>query len=213
MTRIMPHIAAIVVCDSSHIQFAGMDLAERAAWLVQRAGIGRVEIVPDHHPFAGAPNADLLLVVPERVVIEPGVLTELIRRGLHESEEALVVADADRRCTGLLLLSPRAVEVVRSLPRAHSALQRLAIETVVRVVRFEPSFAVQIGDVRDVPRVETEHLSRMSGAVSIPLSRRLLAWSITANEVTVAGFFLGGLAGLSYAVSGYWAGIAGALLH
>jgi phosphatidylglycerophosphate synthase len=221
----MSRIAAVIVRDSSCIQFAGLDLAERAARLVRRAGISRVEIVPDHLPFIQAPLADMLLVVPERVVIEPAALTDLIARGFDGSDDAAVLVDGAGRSTDLMVLSPVAFERVRSVPRVHSAVHRLSVENAIRLIYLPQRYVVCIRDARDVPRLEAEYLRYMNGAdseglftrnirrFSIPLSRRLLKWSFTANGVTLSGFFLSVLAGLAFAMGGYWAGVAGALLY
>src|SRR5262249_35681262 len=104
-------------------------------------------------------------------------------------------------------------------------LRRLAVEAVVRIVRMPARFVARIRDARDVPRLETEYLRHANGGggegfftrnirvFSIPLSRRLLPLSISANAVTIAGVFLAVLAGVSFATGGYWAGILGALLY
>ncbi|HEV8347077.1 MAG TPA: hypothetical protein VGQ16_10910, partial [Vicinamibacterales bacterium] len=66
----MTRIAALIVRDSSSpIRFAGLDLAERAERLVRRAGVDQVQIVDDEYPFADVPVVDLLLVLPERVIV------------------------------------------------------------------------------------------------------------------------------------------------
>lgn len=221
----MTRIAALIVRDSSPIRFAGLDLAERAERLVRRAGIEHVQIVTDDRPFADAPMAELLLVLPERVVVEPSVLTDLLRRSIHEPEDAAVVVDAGGRSTDLLMLSHRATERVRAVPRVRSGLRRLGIEAAVRVIRVAPRFIARIRDARDVARIESAYLRHTNGGggegfftrnirfFSIPLSRRLLRRSVSANEVTVAGFALAILAGLSFAVGTYWGGIAGALFY
>jgi phosphatidylglycerophosphate synthase len=221
----MTRIAALIVRDTSFLTFAGLDLAARAERLVRRAGINQVTIVDDHHPFVQAPLAETLLVVPERVVMEPSALAKLVRRGLQEPEDVVLLADVDQRSTDVMLLSSAALERVRAVPRLRSAVRRLAVESVVRVVRMPARFVVRIRDTRDVSRIETEYLRHVNGgdgegfftrnirAFSIPLSRRLLRWGISANEVTIAGFFLAVLSGLSFATGGYWAGIAGALFY
>jgi phosphatidylglycerophosphate synthase len=124
-----------------------------------------------------------------------------------------------------MLLSLRATERIRTVPRLRSGLRRLGVEANVRSIRVARRFVARIGDVRDVPRVETEYLRHTNGGdgegyftrnirlFSIPLSRVLLRWSISANEVTLAGFALAVLAGLSFSIGTYWAGLAGALFY
>src|SRR6185312_15917600 len=113
----MNRIAAVVVRDSSPLRFAGLDLAERAERVLRRAGVVEIQIVDDDQPLADAPFADLLLVLPERVVVEAAAITDLVRRALHQPEAAAVVVDAAGRSTGLLLLSPEAIERVRAVLR------------------------------------------------------------------------------------------------
>jgi phosphatidylglycerophosphate synthase len=221
----MTRIAALIVRDTSYLQFAGQDLAERAARLVRRAGIRRVEIVDDHHPFAHAPLADLLLVVPERVIVEPKVLVKMLRRGVHEPEDATILFDAQEQSTHMMLLSPNAVEHVRAVPRLRAGVRRLAVEMLVRVIRMPARFIARIRDARDIARLETEYLRFMNGGdgegwftrnvrfFSIPLSRRLLRWGATANEVTIAGFAFAVFAGICFSIGNYAAGLAGALMY
>jgi phosphatidylglycerophosphate synthase len=219
-------IAALIVRDSSSpIRFAGLDLAERAERLVRRAGVDQVQIVDDEYPFAEVPVVDLLLVLPERVIVEKSVITGLLRRDIHLPEDAAEVVDAAGQSTGLMLLSLRATERVRAVPRLRSALRRLTSEANVRSIRVAPRFFARVKDARDVARIETAYLRHTNGGdgegfftrnirvFSIPLSRFLLRSSIGANEVTLAGFGFGVLAGLWFSVGTYWAGIAGALFY
>src|ERR1044071_8722842 len=113
----MDRIAALVVRDSSFIQFAGLDLAERASRLARRGGIKRVMIASDHHPFVSAPAGQLPVVIPERVVLEPAALRDLIARGLRRGEDAAVLVDPDGESTDLLVLSAEALARVCALPR------------------------------------------------------------------------------------------------
>jgi len=220
----MERIAALVVRDPASIRFAGLDLTERAERVARRAGIDCVKVVDETRPFASAPLAELLLVLPARVVVEPAAITDLVRRGLH-GEDAAVVADAGGRHTGVMLLSSDATERVRPTPHLRSALRRLGVECVVRVVRIGSRFVRRLRDGGDVAAAEADYLSHVNGgagecwftrnirACSIPLSRRLLRRSITANQVTLAGFGLAICAGAAFAAGGYWAGIAGALFY
>jgi phosphatidylglycerophosphate synthase len=222
----MIRIAAVVVRDSSPLRFAGLDLAARAERVLRRAGIDEIQIVDDDRPLADVPFVDLLLVMPERVVIEPGALVELLRRSRRQPEDAALVVDAVGRGTGLLLLSPAAIERVRPVLRLRSAQRRLAAEAVVRVIRVAPRFIARIRDQRDVAAIETAYLSRTNGGdgegvftrnirrFSIPLSRWLLrSDAVTANAVTIAGFALALAAGACFAIGTDAAGIAGACLY
>lgn len=219
----MTHTAALIIHSSSPMTFAGLDLVERALRVVNRAGIGHVQVVGDDEPFADAPIADVLIVLPERVIVEPAAIRDLLRRGLAASEDAAVMVDADDVATGLMILSPGAVERVRSAPRVRSAMRRLNAEAVVETVRATTRYATRLRGPRDVARVEAEYLSHANGGsregflkknirrFSIPLSRRLLRMTVRANEVMFAGFALALLGGLAFSLATYGAGLVGAL--
>jgi phosphatidylglycerophosphate synthase len=221
----MNRIAVLVVRDSSPIRFAGLDLADRAARVARRAGAETVQTVGDNQPFASAPPAELLLVLPERVVVEPGLLADLMRRSLVGFEDAAVVVDAEGKSTDILLLSRDAVKRIRFTRGVRLGLRQLAAEAVVGVVKPGARFCVRLRDACDVARVEVEYLRATNGGdgegfftrnirwFSIPLSRRLVRLGATANVVTIGGFALAVGAGLSFAAGRYWAGIGGALLY
>jgi phosphatidylglycerophosphate synthase len=221
----MIRTAVLIVCDSlSPVRFAGLDLAERAARLARRAGLEHVQIVSDDRPFASAPIAEQVLVLPERVIIERGVITDLLKRGLCEDEQAIVL-HAHGSGTDLMLLSGLALERIRAVPRLRSGVRRLGIEIGVGTVGLAARFVEQIRDKRDVPRIETAYLTHTNGGdgegyftrnirvFSVPLSRRLLRTPVTANQVTLAGFALAILAGLSFSFGTYWAGVLGSILY
>jgi hypothetical protein len=219
----MTRTAALIVHNSSPMEFAGLDLVERALRVVNRAGIEHVQVVGDDEPFADAPIADVLLVLPERVIVEPAAIKDLLHRGLSASEDAAVMVDADDVVTGLMMLSQGGVERVRSASRLRSGMRRLNAGANVGTVRATTRYATRLRGPRDVPRVEAEYLSHSSGAngpgfftknirrFSIPLSRRLLRLSVTANEVTGAGFALAVLSVLACSLGTFAAGLVGAL--
>lgn len=221
----MNRLAVLVVRDSSPIRFAGLDLADRAARVARRAGAETVQLVDDDQPFASAPPAELLLVLPERVVVEPGLLADLMRRSPAGLEDAAIVVDAEGESTDILLLSPEAVKRIRFAPRVRSGLRQLAVEAVVTVVNPGSRFCARLRDARDVARVEAEYLHATNGGngeglftknirwFSIPLTTQLVRLGVTANAVTIAGFALAVAAGAAFAVGHYWTGIGGALLY
>src|SRR5215471_8224917 len=99
----MIRVAALIVRDSSaSIRFAGLDLATRAERAVRRAGIDHVQVVDDERPFADAPHAEVLLVLPTCAVFEPAAVRELAHRGLRAPEDAAAVADANGFSTGVM---------------------------------------------------------------------------------------------------------------
>src|SRR4030095_971195 len=110
----------------------------------RRAAAETVQVVDDNQPFASAPPAELLLVLPERVVVEPGLLADLMRRALVGLEDAAVVADGEGKSTDILLLSPEAVQRIRFAPRVRSGLRQLAVEAVVGVVNPGSRFCARL---------------------------------------------------------------------
>jgi hypothetical protein len=148
----MIRIAALIVRDSSSLQSADLDLAERAKRLVAAAGIEQVQIVDDDRPFARAPVAELLLVLPERVVVDSQVIIDLVRRGIHGPEDAALVMGENGLATGIMLLSFGATERVRALPRLRVGLRRLRVDGIVRSVRVPPRACIR--DMRDVAPIE-----------------------------------------------------------
>src|SRR5262252_4787157 len=221
----MYRIAALIVDDGPGFSFAGLDLADRAERVARRAGVTCIHVVAGERPFADVPLADRLLVLPARLIAEPKAIVDLLRRGLQQDEDAIAVADAQGRDTGLMLLSFEATERVRAVRHLRCARHRLAVECVVRVVRIGGRFVRRLRDAADVAQTENDYLRHVNGgdaagwftqnirACSIPVSRWLLRRSIGPNAVTMIGFALAVLAGLSFARGGYGAGVAGALLY
>jgi hypothetical protein len=83
----MTRRAALIVHNSSPMEFAGLDLVERALRVVNRAGIEHVRssATTSHSPRL---IADLLLVLPERVIVEPAAIKDLLHRGLAAEDAA-----------------------------------------------------------------------------------------------------------------------------
>jgi phosphatidylglycerophosphate synthase len=221
----MTRIAALIVRGVSPIRFAGLDLADRATRIARRAGIESIQTIADDRPFAEAPDADLLLVLPERTIIEPKLVLELIERAANQGWEGTVVVDERGNSLDVLLLARSAVNRIRAVPRLRSAVRRLAILDVLRPMHRASRFCRHLRDVRQLAAAEAEYLWHTNGGdgegvftrnvrrCSIPLSCSLLKLSITPNEVTLAGFALAMAAGVAFAVGGYWYGVAGAMLY
>ena len=221
----MIRLAAIVIRSSSPLRFAGLDLADRAERVLRRAGIEQVRTLDDDHPFSDAPPADLMVVLPERVIVESKTVVELVERASRGPSGGLVVADSDGHCLDMCLLPASAWRRVRRAPRLRSAIKRLDLERAIHPVRIEGRFIACIREPRDVNRIETAYLRHTNGAgaeglftrnirrFSIPLSRHLLRWSVGPHHVTLAGFGFAVLAAVAFAAGTYWAGIAGALAY
>jgi phosphatidylglycerophosphate synthase len=211
--------AALILADAG--RFLGMDLTLRTAIAASRAGIERLHIAGDHpgalavlrqldkrgiaatwtshrpHPSIIGRDAEVLVVLDARTVVEPALLTELIERVRSSTS---YVADP-LSAGGATVIDVEAAPPIRG--------------------RFRGS----IRTPHDIGPLERAYLSHTSGGTtegfftqqirrwSIPLSRRLLPLSVSPNQVTLAGFALAVTAGLSFSIGGYWAGVAGALLY
>lgn len=278
----MTTIAALVLTDGlegagpptrrarSIVRFAGMDLTERAARAVHRAGIDHIHIVgnrlPDEpivrrlrqrglavtctqtasKPFEALPPVALLVVLPIDTVMEPrAVVTLLEQARLGPGEAALAIdrrpearprlvdvangfvrsllADGHAASSDLAVLTGEAVNRVRGARSARQALQRLAVAGRLRAVSVAPYFCERLHDARDVARLEYTYIRRLNGReqfftrqirrVSIRVTRHLLRWPITPNQVTLAAFAFSAAAALFFAAGAYWAGIIGAALY
>lgn len=221
----MTRIAALIILDRTPIRFAGLDLAERAIRVARRAGIDEIHVVDDDYPFANPPLADLLVVLPERAVVAPAALVDAIDRHSREQHPATLVLDGVGKSTNVMLLTLEAVSRIRGVPRARSAAHRLDILGVMSPIMVAPRYVGRVRDGGDVARAEAEFLRETSGGsgegfftrnirrFSIPLSRRLLRWPITANQVTLAGFGFAIAAGFLFGVGTYGCGLLGALFY
>jgi len=221
----MLRAAAIIVRGSSPVRFAGVDLSERAVRLARKAGVEQIRVVEDVRPLVVLPLASTVLVIPERVIVEPALVRHLLERGLGPDEDAAVLIDRDGRASGVVLMSLAAMSRVRWAPRLHSAIRRLAVEAHVGTVSCGSRFCVELRDARALPALEQAYMTVTNGAdgegyftrnirrFSIPVSRWLVRRGTSANQVTIAGFVLAIASGLAFAMGGYGFGIAGALLY
>ncbi|MBI4476003.1 MAG: CDP-alcohol phosphatidyltransferase family protein, partial [Acidobacteria bacterium] len=201
-----------------------------------------------HGPFEAAPRDSTLVVLPVDTLVEPAAIRALLERAsLGVGEATLVidsrpearhrlldvsdgrvrgfVTDGNAAATGLALLSPEAVQIVRHAPSVWAAFRRLARATWLWAVSVDPHFCEQLGADEDCARLEREYIRHANGGdkesfftkqirrVSIPVTRQLLRLPVTANHVTMAGLALSVAAGVSFAVGGYWAGLIGAAFY
>jgi hypothetical protein len=110
-------IAALIVADNSGRTFGGLDLNERAALMANAAGIHTVYFAGKRLPdiaamkrlrasgsfaigilgwprvFAGVPNAELLVVIDARTIVEPATLTNIVDEARVRSRRATLLID------------------------------------------------------------------------------------------------------------------------
>jgi phosphatidylglycerophosphate synthase len=231
------------------IHIAGECLPDEAVLARLRARGLAITCTPTRqHPFAAVPCNTSLVVLPVTTLVEPPAITAFIRLVRLSAGEAALVVDlrpdarhrfflvADGRvhalmtggnaaATGLALLTPEAVEMVRQAPSVWSAFRRLTRETTLWAVSIHPRFCERLHDDGDRARLEREYIGHSNGGntesfftkqirrVSVPLTRQLLRLPVTANQVTMAGLALSVAAGTAFAVGGYWAALAGAAFY
>lgn len=201
-----------------------------------------------HRPFAAAPTDATLLVLPVVTLVEPSAIAALVDRvRLGAGEAALVVdprpearhrflrvengrvhalmTDGNAAATGLALLTPEAVELVRDAPSEWAAWRRLARATTLWAVTVEPRFCRRLCDEKDRAELERAYIRHSNGGdnesfftkqirrVSVPLTRHVVRFPVTANHVTMTGLALSVAAGAAFAAGGYWVPLAGAAFY
>lgn len=232
-----------------HIYLAGEWLPdERVLARLRARGLSITRTPTRDNPFEAVPPDTRLLVLAAGTLVEPSAITTLLEQApLGAGEAALAVderpetrhrflqvahgrvrafmTDGNAAATGLALLTPEAVEIVRYARSAWAAFRRLARATTLWAVTVAPHFSERLHDGGDRSRLERDYIRHRNGGekesfftkqirrFSIPLTRRLLHLPITANHVTMAGLALSVAAGLSFAVGGYWAGLLGAAFY
>ncbi|MBI4485508.1 MAG: CDP-alcohol phosphatidyltransferase family protein [Acidobacteria bacterium] len=239
------HAAGI---DRIHI--AGEHLPdERVLQRLRARGLAIVcTLTRGHNPLGAAPLDSTLVVLPVDTLVEPAAIRALLERAsLGVGEGALAVdrrpdarhrlldvsdgrvraflADGNAASTGLALLTPEAVQIVRHAPSVWAGFRRLARATKLWAVGVDPHFCERLHDDRDRAGLERQYIRHANGGatesfftkqirrLSIPVTRQVLRLPVTANQVTLAGLALSVAAGTSFAVGGYWAGLIGAALY
>ena len=207
----MTSTAALILADN--VRFLGMDLTVRAAIIASRAGIERIHIAgshPDplgvlrqldrrgiaatwtaHKPHASVVgrNAQRVVVLDARTIVEPAALRDLIRQAHPQPGANPLVIDVEQ-----------APAIAGRFKRTIGSLRDIS--------RIERDYLAHTsGGKRE------GFFTRQIRRWSIPISRQLLRVPVSPNQVTVAGFILALAAALSFSVGGYWAGVAGALLY
>lgn len=178
-------IAALIVADNSERTFGGLNLNERAALMANAAGIQTVYFVGKQLPdiaamkrlrssgtfaigilgwprvFAGVPNAEMLMVIDARTIIEASAFRQIVaeareRNGratllVDERDErkdslisvvngnvASVMGDGNAMNCGVLAVPHHLVDRVRTVWSLRDAVHRLA--------KAEQLAAIAIGD-------------------------------------------------------------------
>src|SRR5262249_25489486 len=153
-------------------------------------------------PFAAAPDADLLLVLSARTIVEPAAVRQFLGNlDLAPGEAALVIDDhpdatpravravddrvtnvmCDGNCASLNLavLSRGAADRVRRTPTLLQALQHLAQDGQLRPSSVAPSFCARLDGGAKVAELERRYLEQTnSGSRAGIITRSMRGFSV-----------------------------------
>ena len=193
------------------VRFAGMDLVEWAATVARRAGIGRIHIVGrapadegvlsrlraggmsvtvaqhDGRPFKTAPTDDTVVLLSAYTIVEPAIITGLLRRASKASDYASLLVDdraeARHRCltienggvrsvTGdgtaaildVMTLSWASVDLIRRARSLTDAAGLLMRASMLEAIPIGSHFAACVRDVSELESLGRRYASQMRSA-------------------------------------------------
>jgi hypothetical protein len=197
-------IAALIVADETGRTFAGIDLNERAALVAADAGIHHCYFMGSRLPdlsamkrlrergaftmgilgwprvFAGVPNAEIIVVIDARTILDADLLRAALREAMHHGGRASLLVDQgprrkdslisvqDGRVTsvmgdgngtncGVLVLPQSLVARVRTVLSLRDAVHRLAKADLLAAVPTGDHFCKVLDSRGGVAAVEREY--------------------------------------------------------
>ena len=197
-------IAALIVADTTGRTFAGMDLNERAALVASDAGIHHCYFMGSRLPdlsamrrlrergaftmgilgwprvFAGVPNAEIVVVIDARTIIDADLLRAAVREarthggratllvdpGPHRKDSLIhvqdgrvtsVMGDGNATNCGILVLPQSLVARVRSVYSLRDAVHRLAKADLLAAVATGDRFCRVLDQTGAVTAIEREY--------------------------------------------------------
>jgi hypothetical protein len=215
-------IAALIVADTTGRTFAGIDLNERAALVASEAGIHHCYFMGSRLPdlsamkrlrergaftmgllgwprlFAGVPNAEVIVVIDARTIIDGDALRDVLRQALAESGRASLLVELgsrrkdsliqvqDGRVTsvmgdgngmncGVLVLPRSLVARVRPVHSLRDAVHRLAKGDLLGAVPTGDRFCRVLPPSGDVGGIEREYARTRVAAPLRTMVTRLAA--------------------------------------
>lgn len=197
-------IAALIVADTTGRTFAGVDLNERAALIASDAGIHHSYFMGSRLPdltamrrlrergaftvgmlgwprvFAGVPNADVVVVIDARTIVDAELLNDTVRQAMTDRGRATLLVDPgphrkdslihvqDGRVTsvmgdgnatncGILVLPQSLVARVRSVHGLRDAVHRLAKADLLAAVPTGDRFCRVLDRTGAVEAIEREY--------------------------------------------------------
>jgi hypothetical protein len=228
-------IAALIVADTTGRTFAGMDLNERAALVASDAGIHHCYFMGSRLPdlsamrrlrergaftmgilgwprvFAGVPNAEIIVVIDARTILDADLLRATVRQAIaHGGRAALlvdqgpqrkdsliqvedgrvtsVIGDGNGMNCGVLVLPQSLVARVRTVHSLRDAVHRLAKADLLAAVPTGDRFCRVLDSRGGVAAIEREYGRSQRTSVWRAMSARVAAFldSIASAQSRVA---------------------------
>ena len=214
-------IAALIVADTTGRTFAGMDLNERAALVASDAGIHHCYFMGTRLPdlaamtrlrkrgaftmgivgwprvFAGVPNAEIIVVIDARTILDASLLRATVREAMNHGGRASLLVDLgprrkdslisvqDGRVTsvmgdgngtncGVFVLPQSLVARVRTVLSLRDAVHRLAKADLLAAVPTGDRFC-RVLDNGDVAAIERDYARSQRKAMWRAMSAKVAA--------------------------------------
>ena len=215
-------IAALIVADTTDRTFDGMDLNERAALVASEAGIHHCYFIGSRLPdlsamkrlrergaftlgilgwprvFAGVPNAEIIVIIDARTILDAGLLRAALREAMHHGGRAALLVDQgprrkdslihvqDGRVTsvmgdgnatncGVMILPQSLVARVRTVLSLRDAVHRLAKADLLAAVATGDGFCRVLDRTGSVQTIEREYARARRKSIWRGMSARVAA--------------------------------------
>jgi len=215
-------IAALIVADTTDRTFDGMDLNERAALVASEAGIHHCYFIGSRLPdlsamkrlrergaftlgilgwprvFAGVPNAEIIVIIDARTILDAGLLRAALREAMHHGGRAALLVDQgprrkdslihvqDGRVTsvmgdgnatncGVMILPQSLVARVRTVLSLRDAVHRLAKADLLAAVATGDGFCRVLDRTGSVQTIEREYARARRRSIWRGMSARVAA--------------------------------------
>ena len=215
-------IAALIVADTTDRTFDGMDLNERAALVASEAGIHHCYFIGSRLPdlsamkrlrergaftlgilgwprvFAGVPNAEIIVIIDARTILDAGLLRAALREAMHHGGRAALLVDQgprrkdslihvqDGRVTsvmgdgnatncGVMVLPQSLVARVRTVLSLRDAVHRLAKADLLAAVATGDRFCRVLDRTGSVTTIEREYARSRRNSIWRGMSARIAA--------------------------------------
>ena len=216
-------IAALILSDTTGRTFAGMDLNERAALVASDAGIHHcffkgsrlpdlagmkrlrergaftMGIVGGPRVFGGVPNAEVIVVIDARTIVDGDLLRAAVRQsttqggrasllvdpGPHRKDSLIhvedgrvtsVMGDGNATNCGVLILRQSLVARVRTVHSLRDAVHRLAKADLLAAVATGDGFCRVLDPSGSVSRIEREYARSQRGSMLRAMTLRVAAF-------------------------------------